>query len=275
MTLPLPTTPLADQQSPQFVYDPGGTSAGTEGGPTGSAGGVSEREQFFRIYRAVYYALGLKPNTKVMNRGFAQKLPGSSFLIMIRREDKRYVRTNEFLNRAVGYLKQWQLYFPQRKFEIGEMLKYVKGDWSSDRIDWYIRTRTKAFRELYPYANLNTDIVTYQKYQQALDRYTTDYYGRTSNDDEKQMWFKAGLTPSELEQRASQLVPLKETYQWMTGQAPKTAEFNQAMFGGENSQARRDKLIRAATLQKSIVGSTGATAGLVRDEKTQRATIRA
>ena len=184
MTLPI----LSDQPPTTFVYDPQG-GAGTEGGPVGSSegggAGVSEKEQFLRIYRAVYYALGLAPNKKIMNRAYNQKLPGSAFLIMIRRDDKRYVRTNEFLNRAVGYLKQWQLYFPQRKFDIGEMLKYVKGDWSSDRIDWYIRTKTKAFKQLYPYANLNTDIVTYQKYQQALDRYTGDYYGRTSNDDEK------------------------------------------------------------------------------------------
>jgi len=256
--------------------DVANTAAGASGGsPSGpGSGGVNDREQYYRIYRAVCQVLGIPLDSKVAAIAYKNRQPGTGFLSLVKRYDKNYLKTNEFKSDAAAYVAKFTEMLPGRRVDLKDMARFVRGDWGNERVEQYIMS-TKAFKKAYPYFRPGDHSAPmYRKYDLATDTIIQGAFGHNATETQKRMFFDYDMTPAELQAATEDFITGSKSLDMMFGSDQKTgdARVNDYILQGPGNIARRALLKQAVETQGGFNKSSSAGAALSRDESTRRIT---
>ncbi len=249
--------------------DVASTASGGTGG--GGGGGSGEREQYYKIYRAIAQVLGIPFNTKIAALAFKNRQPGSGFLALTRKLDPKYLRTNDFKNRAASYVAKWNEILPWRKVDYNDMKRFVRGEWSTERLEQYIMTRP-AFKKAYPYFEYGKDdFRTYLAHEQAL---RTSFASAGIGDltrRRQELFHKLDMTPSDVDQRIEELISGHDALDMMYGNRrqpePRGGRVDQYIFNTPGNLQRRMLLQSAVKIQQGFNQSEETAAQVRRDER--------
>lgn len=249
----------------------GGSGGGGGGGGGGGSSAADEKEQFYQVYRAVCQVLGIPLNAKVAAMAYKNRQPGSGFLSLVKKFDKNYLKTGDFKNNAAQFVAKWNEMLPGRRVDYKDMAKFVRGDWSNDRMDQFIM-KTKAFKKAYPFFRPGDhDPVQYRQYDRAATRILNGP-GMPVTRAQKRMFFDYDMTPQELEANVEAFIGGSQALDLMFGGQQKTgnARMNDYIFAKPGNLARRALLKQAVETQAGFNQSDIASATVMRDESTRR-----
>jgi hypothetical protein len=255
----------------------GGTSSShSSGGSSGGGGGsaaISDREQYYRIYKAVAQVLGIPMNAKIAAMAFKNRQPGSGFLSLVKKFDKNYLKTDDFKKNAASFVKKWNEYFPYQKVDFNDMKRFVRGDWNADRMDLFMQS-TAAFKKAYPYFRAGIDDPsTYAAHERGLTNSLAAAGLGQLTDRRKELFHKLNMTPTEVDQRIEELVTGHDATDLMYGAQRPTgtqAGVNDYIFNTPGSMVRRQVLQEALKGQQGLNQSKISGSTIKRDSRTDK-----
>jgi len=250
------------------------TATGGTSGSSGSSGSsaVNDQVQFYQIYKAIAQVLGIPFNKKIALMAYKNRQPGSGFLALTKKFDPNYLHTSDFKNNAAQYVAKWKEMLPGRKVDYNDMKRYVRGDFSTDRIEQVIM-KTKAFKKAYPFFRYgDQNVATYRAYQGHLKNVLAGSTLGPMTKRREEMFFKYDMDPGELDQRVEEFIGGSSALDMMLGNNQKKggARADEYLFSTPGNIARRAILKQAVETQTGLNRSTQAGSSLQRQEGSGR-----
>jgi hypothetical protein len=245
-------------------------SAGVGGGPT-----AKELQAYSLVIYQLYGTTKFTPQQlKWANLCKARKWPASAFLLMIRRFDPAYRRTDAYKASVDKAARIWQRYFPRIKPNHALLDDWARGtSLSSDSLMMRIE-RTPQFKRLYPYYKLaqakspaaGYNPLTYREYRTGLNAAYQMYLGRPASQHEQKLLFSSGLTPADVDKMLPEIMGGNEAFKWAFGNQYDQKSLNNMIYRQPGSASQIGKLQGAAQMRESFMKSQRLPFGLTQND---------
>lgn len=241
------------------------------GSSTSGEDTAKERKRYMQSYLQVVYGLyGLWKMTpqqqQLANKAFSLRQPASSFLAVLRREDPRYTRTEDYKNRmreAEGVYESYRGFGV--KVPHGFKDKYARSDMTTERLRMRIQ-ETKWFKQRFPgwkeAANSGVldplapnSAATYLSMRDMLNNNWQRATGKAANPLLHKMMFSAGMNETDIASNLSQLFGGQESLKFMSGQQMDANDILKAALSRKFGGAGLAAVAGARRTQTGFLGS--------------------
>jgi hypothetical protein len=242
------------------------------GGSTGGDAGAKAKEEkvkrFMKAYKSLligmYGTRGGFSNwqLKVMAKCASQELPPSTFATLIRRYDPRYVRTDEYKDRASAAALEWKRWFPDKKVPNRFANSFARSTMSRQRMAKRIE-ESRQVKKNYKWLTVardagsaaGNDPGTYRTYRDALNASYRTYLGREATPLEQRMMFHSAMTDREFQAALTDVFGGVGSFRWAKGYVPPTRTLQKAAFGAKASDPLYNAILGARQQQQTYMAS--------------------